>query len=170
MFLENEWASALDDVFNAPTNTKYYINPGKKGDGIAYLILPLFALANAGFTLKGVNILTAISHSVTLGITLGLVLGKPLGITLFTYLAYKILKAPLPSGVRWSHIIGASILGGIGFTMSLFISGLSFASHGFIAEAKLGILVASVVSGSLGLVVLRLGTNSRAQAASPSPG
>ena len=137
---------------------------------IAYLILPLFALANAGFTLKGVNILTAISHSVTLGITLGLVLGKPLGITLFTYLAYKILKAPLPSGVRWSHIIGASILGGIGFTMSLFISGLSFASHGFIAEAKLGILVASVVSGILGLVVLRLGTNSRAQAASPSPG
>ncbi|MBW2259225.1 MAG: Na+/H+ antiporter NhaA [Deltaproteobacteria bacterium] len=125
---------------------------------IAYLILPLFALANAGFTLEGMNISHAIGHSVTLGIILGLVVGKPLGIILFTYLAYKILKTPLPSGVTWSHIIGASILGGIGFTMSLFISSLSFTSHEFIGYSKLGILVGSVISGVLGLIVLRLRT------------
>jgi len=125
---------------------------------IAYLILPLFALANAGFTLEGVNISTAISQTVTLGIMLGLVLGKPVGITLFTYLAYKILKTPLPSGVTWSHIIGASILGGIGFTMSLFISSLSFTSPEFMGYSKLGILVGSVVSGALGLMVLRFRT------------
>ena len=137
---------------------------------IAYLILPLFALANAGFTLKGVNIAAAIGHPVTLGITLGLVLGKPIGITLFTYLAYRILKTPLPSGVNWSHIIGASILGGIGFTMSLFISSLSFASHEFVGYSKLGILAGSVVSGILGLVVLRLRTKPPAHAWSASTG
>jgi NhaA family Na+:H+ antiporter len=125
---------------------------------IAYLILPLFALANAGFTLQGMNISHAITHPVTLGIMLGLVLGKPLGITLFTYLAYKILKTPLPAGVNWSHIIGASILGGIGFTMSLFISTLSFTSHEFVGYSKLGILVGSVVSGIIGLVLLRFRT------------
>jgi NhaA family Na+:H+ antiporter len=137
---------------------------------IAYLILPLFALANAGFTLKGVHISTAISHPVTLGITLGLLLGKPLGITLFTYLAYKILKTPLPSGVNWSHIIGASILGGIGFTMSLFISSLSFTSHEFIGYSKLGILVGSVVSGVLGLIVLRFRTTPQSETAGPPTG
>lgn len=130
---------------------------------IAYLILPLFALANAGFSLEGVNILDAISHSVTLGIILGLVLGKPLGIILFTYLAYKILKTPLPSGVTWSHIIGASILGGIGFTMSLFISSLSFTSHELVGDSKLGILVASVISGVIGLIVLRLRTTPQSE-------
>jgi NhaA family Na+:H+ antiporter len=135
---------------------------------IAYLILPLFALANAGFTLEGVNISTAISHTVTLGIMLGLVLGKPIGIALFTYLAYKILKTPLPSGVTWSHIIGASILGGIGFTMSLFISSLSFTSHEFMGYSKLGILVGSVVSGVLGLIVLRFRTTPQGETA-PRP-
>lgn len=133
---------------------------------IAYLILPLFAIANAGFSLGGVNILHAISHSVTLGITLGLVIGKPLGIFLFTYLAHKILKTPLPSQVTWSHIIGASILGGIGFTMSLFISGLSFTSYEFIGYSKLGILVGSVVSAVFGLIVLSLRTAPQGQKAS----
>jgi NhaA family Na+:H+ antiporter len=125
---------------------------------IAYLILPLFGLANAGLSLEGVNITHAISHSVTLGITL------------FSYLAHKLLKIPLPSGVNWSHVMGASILGGIGFTMSLFISSLSFTSHEFIGYSKLGILVGSVFSGILGLVVLRLGTKPKAGAASPSTG
>jgi NhaA family Na+:H+ antiporter len=134
---------------------------------IAYLILPLFALANAGFTLEGMKISHAISHSVTLGIMLGLVLGKPIGITLFTYLAYKILKTPLPSGVTWSHIMGASILGGIGFTMSLFISTLSFTSYEFVGYSKLGILVGSVISGGLGLIVLRFRTTPRDETAPP---
>jgi len=122
---------------------------------IAFLILPLFAMANAGIALKGVNVIHAISHPVTLGIVIGLVVGKPVGISLFTYLAHKMLKAPLPSGVRWSHIIGAGILGGIGFTMSLFISGLSFTSAESVEFSKLGILAGSLISGILGLIVLR---------------
>jgi NhaA family Na+:H+ antiporter len=122
---------------------------------IAFLVLPLFAMANAGISLEGVSVLHAMSHPITLGIVIGLVVGKPVGISLFTYLAHKILKAPLPSGVHWQHIVGASILGGIGFTMSLFISGLSFTSAESVAFSKLGILAGSVISGILGLIVLK---------------
>ena len=123
---------------------------------VSFMILPLFALANSGLNMDGMNISGAIAHPVTLGILLGLVLGKPIGISLFTYLAFKTLKVRLPSGVTWSHIIGASILGGIGFTMSLFISGLSFSSTDFIEFSKLGIILGSLVSGCLGLTVLSL--------------
>ena len=121
---------------------------------VAYLVLPLFALANSGLVLKGMDITEALCHPVTLGVLLGLVLGKPLGVTLFTYLAYKILNAPLPAEVKWLQIIGIGLLGGIGFTMSLFISGLSFSSVQFLDFSKLGIILGSVVSGILGLAVL----------------
>ena len=130
---------------------------------ISFVILPLFALANSGLNMDGLNISGAMAHPVTLGIMLGLVLGKPIGISLFTYLAVKTLKVRLPSGVNWSHIIGASILGGIGFTMSLFISVLSFSSTDFIEFSKLGIIIASVVSGVLGLIVLSLAAVSKSQ-------
>lgn len=90
----------------------------------------------------------------TLGIVLGLVVGKPVGICLFTYLTQKILKTPLASGVGWGHIVGASILGGIGFTMSLFIQGLSFSSAHFQEYSKIGIFLGSLISGILGLVFL----------------
>jgi NhaA family Na+:H+ antiporter len=123
---------------------------------ITFLILPLFALANAGFSLGDIQLSHAVNHPVTLGVTLGLVVGKPLGIFLFTYLASKTLKAPLPSGVGWFHITGAGILGGIGFTMSLFISGLSFASAEFAELSKLGIIMGSLVSAVLGLLLLSL--------------
>jgi NhaA family Na+:H+ antiporter len=124
---------------------------------IAYLVLPLFAMANAGLSFKGIDMSQAFTHPVTLGIIMGLVVGKPAGICLFTYLAYKVLKTPLPAGVRWSQIVGAGILGGIGFTMSLFIAGLSFSSAEFIGFSKIGIFLASLVSGALGLFILRLG-------------
>ena len=130
---------------------------------ISFVILPLFALANSGLNMDGLNISGAMAHPATLGIMLGLVLGKPIGISLFTYLAVKTLKVRLPSGVNWSHIIGASILGGIGFTMSLFISVLSFSSTDFIEFSKLGIIIASVVSGVLGLIVLSLAAVSKSQ-------
>jgi NhaA family Na+:H+ antiporter len=123
---------------------------------ITFLILPLFALANAGFSLGDMQLSHAVNHPVTLGVTLGLVVGKPLGIFLFTYLASKTLKAPLPSGVGWFHITGAGILGGIGFTMSLFISGLSFAEAEFAELSKLGIIMGSLVSAVLGLLLLSL--------------
>jgi NhaA family Na+:H+ antiporter len=123
---------------------------------ITFLILPLFALANAGFSLGDMQLSHAVNHPVTLGVTLGLVVGKPLGIFLFSYLASKTLKAPLPSGVGWFHIAGAGILGGIGFTMSLFISGLSFAEAEFAELSKLGIIMGSLVSAVLGLLLLSL--------------
>lgn len=121
---------------------------------ITVVILPLFALANAGLTLGGIHLSHAVTHPVTLGVALGLVVGKPLGIFVFTYLASKTLKAPLPSGMRWSHIIGVGILGGIGFTMSLFISGLSFDIAEFAELSKLGIIMGSAVSAILGLGLL----------------
>lgn len=130
---------------------------------ISLVILPLFALTNAGLLLKGMDITNTIRHPVTLGILLGLVLGKPTGIFLFTYLASRMFKAPLVSGVNWGHILGASMLGGIGFTMSLFISSLSFSSTQFLELSKFGIIFGSVVSGILGLIVLRLGSSVKSQ-------
>lgn len=124
-------------------------------------ILPLFALANAGLVIRGMDIAGAISHPVTLGTCLGLILGKPVGIFVFTYLGFKLLKAPLPTGVRWPHIAGAGLLGGIGFTMSLFISGLSFTSPEFTAMSKLGILAGSLISGLTGYGLLLIFRGSR---------
>jgi len=88
------------------------------------------------------------------GITLGLFFGKPLGITLFSFLAVKTGIAILPAEVRWSHIMGAGMLGGIGFTMSLFVSGLSFVTPELLNYSKLGILSGSVLSAAAGLVFL----------------
>ncbi len=99
----------------------------------------------------------ALTHPVTLGVTLGLVAGKPIGISLFTYVASKTMRAPLPSGVHWWHIIGAGTLGGIGFTMSLFISALSFSDAELAELSKLGIILGSLISAILGLTVLGLG-------------
>jgi len=121
---------------------------------VAFLILPLFALANSGISLKGIDLLNAFSHPVTMGILFGLVFGKPAGIMLFTYLAVKLLNVPLIGGISWRHLLGAGMLGGIGFTMSLFISGLSFSSPEFTELSKLGIFSASIVAGFLGLAVL----------------
>ena len=124
---------------------------------ISMAVLPLFALANAGLVLKGMEIAQTVFDPVVLGIALGLIVGKPIGIFLFTYLAVKIFRAPLTLGVRWSHILGASMLGGIGFTMSLFISGLSFSSAQFLELSKLGIILGSFISAIAGIIVLNLG-------------
>jgi NhaA family Na+:H+ antiporter len=123
---------------------------------VAYMVLPLFALANSGLVLKGMDVIQASKNPVTLGVLFGLVVGKPLGIFLFAYLAGRFLNAQLPRGVRWSHIFGTGLLGGIGFTMSLFISGLSFTSAQFMDFSKLGIILASIICGILGLVILGL--------------
>jgi NhaA family Na+:H+ antiporter len=96
----------------------------------------------------------AIRHPVTLGVIFGLVFGKPLGVISFTYLGSKLLQAPLMRGIKWSHIAGVGLLGGIGFTMSLFISGLSFTSAQVLDFSKLGIIAGSVVSGIAGWIVL----------------
>ncbi len=126
---------------------------------VVFLILPLFALANSGIVFNDINISASLTHPVSLGIIFGLVLGKPIGITLFTFIAAKILNAPLHSSVNWLHIIGASALAGVGFTMSLFISGLSFSSPEITEIAKLSIIVGSIISCIIGLSILMYSNN-----------
>ncbi|RJP79954.1 MAG: Na+/H+ antiporter NhaA [Desulfobacteraceae bacterium] len=121
---------------------------------VYYLILPLFALANAGVDLTGIQISESLFHPVSLGIIAGLVIGKPLGILIFTFISVKVLRTELHKGVHWHHLIGAGILAGIGFTMSLFISGLSFASTEIMNIAKLGIIAGSTFSAFAGLTFL----------------
>jgi NhaA family Na+:H+ antiporter len=118
-----------------------------------WLILPLFALANAGVTIGG-DLLAVLRNPLALGIILGLVIGKPLGIGLMSWLAVTSGRGALPGGVRWSHVFGAGCLAGVGFTMSLFISDLAFDNEVLIATAKIGILAASLTSGVLGYVIL----------------
>jgi NhaA family Na+:H+ antiporter len=122
---------------------------------VAFVIIPLFALANAGVHLGG-NLGAAFGDRVTLGIILGLVVGKPVGITLFAWLSVRTGLAALPAGTSWRAIRGVSLLGGIGFTMSLFIAGLAFPGMpGLNEDAKIGIFVASLVAGVAGFAVLR---------------
>jgi NhaA family Na+:H+ antiporter len=118
---------------------------------VAFLVLPVFALFNAGVSLSGES---SLSGSVPLGILLGLLLGKPLGVLGFSWLATKLGIASLPEGVGWRAMTGAALLAGIGFTMSLFVAGLAFEEGGLLDEAKLGILVASAVAALLGLALL----------------
>ncbi len=121
---------------------------------VAYLILPLFALANSGVKIDGTALGEALTHPVSLGIMLALFLGKPLGISLFSYIFAKLLKIPLTAGVTWLHIIGASMLAGIGFTMSIFISDLSFSSAHLSELAKIGIIGGSMLSSIFGFGLL----------------
>ncbi len=118
-----------------------------------WLILPLFALANAGVAIGG-DLMTVLANPLALGIIVGLVVGKPLGIALFSWLAVKSGHGALPEGVTWGQVAGAGCLAGIGFTMSLFITDRAFDNETLIATAKVGILAASLVSGIIGYVVL----------------
>jgi NhaA family Na+:H+ antiporter len=122
---------------------------------VAFVVIPLFALGNAGMTFSGTGLSGALTSPLTLGIALGLLLGKPVGITLFSYLAVKTGLASLPRGLTWSHIAGAGMLGGIGFTMSLFIMGLSFSDAVMTDQAKFGILTGSLLSAVFGLLFLK---------------
>ena len=119
-----------------------------------FLVLPLFALANAGVRVVGVNVSALLTQPVALGVLLGLVVGKPLGIMAMSWLAVRSRVADLPDGVGWAQIAGASMLGGIGFTMSLFIAGLAFGDSILGMEAKAAILLASLIAGVLGYLAL----------------
>jgi NhaA family Na+:H+ antiporter len=118
---------------------------------VAYAIMPLFALFNAGFTLSPEASLAA---PVALGAFLGLLVGKPLGVVGCAWLAVKSGAAALPRGVGWGAMWGTGLLAGIGFTMSLFIAALGFGGGGLLDQAKLGVLSASLVAAAVGLVVL----------------
>jgi NhaA family Na+:H+ antiporter len=131
---------------------------------VAYLIVPIFAFANAGVDVRG-NLLAALTSPIGLGIIVGLVIGKPLGITLFSWLAVKLRIAELPFGVSWPLLFGASWLAGIGFTMALFIATSAFVSPELLAMAKMAILAASLVASIIGFTLLSL-TSSAQEGAS----
>ena len=130
---------------------------------VQYGIMPFFAFANAGVRLGGGE--SALVPAVTLGVAAGLVAGKPLGILLFSWLAVRLGVASLPAGSTWRMVVGAACLGGIGFTMSLFIAALAFDGPGLLASAKIGIIAASTVAGVVGALLLRrsLSIEARAQ-------
>ena len=123
---------------------------------VTFLVIPIFALANAGIDLGSVAWAHTLSSRVTLGVVTGLVFGKVAGIILFSWIAARLGVARLPSGVRWKHVIGAAWLAGIGFTMSLFIAQLAFADREIVEQAKLGILLGSGISAVVGLCWLYL--------------
>jgi NhaA family Na+:H+ antiporter len=120
---------------------------------VSYSIMPVFALANAGVELKG-DFLSAFTQPVTLGIMAGLILGKQIGIFLTSFLAVKLKWAELPSDMTWGRLYGLGWLAGIGFTMSLFIASLAFGESELLPVAKTGILLASLISGIVGAVIL----------------
>lgn len=121
---------------------------------VAFGIMPLFALANAGVSLTSDSVSSALTSPVALGVIVGLALGKPLGITAFAWLAVRLRIAVLPSAVSWGMIAGTGVLGGIGFTMALFIAGLAFTDSGQLDAAKVGVLAASTIAGVVGAVLV----------------
>ena len=122
----------------------------------SYVILPLFALANAGIEFSVDAVQQAASSSVTVGVFGGLVLGKLVGITLFPWVASRLGIVELPRGVSWLQVAGVGLVGGIGFTVAIFVTGLAFDDHSTIVNAKMGILAASLVAGVAGYGLLRL--------------
>jgi NhaA family Na+:H+ antiporter len=122
---------------------------------VTFLIIPLFALANAGVNLRAWSPGMFLTNTITWGVALGLIFGKPLGVLLASWAAVKWRLATLPEEATWTQIMGVSVLCGIGFTMSLFVGNLAFAgSDEQLSAAKLGILAASIVSGAGGALIL----------------
>ena len=121
---------------------------------VTFIVIPLFALANAGIVFKAFSA-EEFFNSTSLNVELSLIIGKLSGLVIFSWISIKIGIASLPEKTRWIHLIGLGLLGGMGFTMSLFISNLAFTDPGLINYAKIGILTGSLVSGLLGFLVLR---------------
>ncbi|EGQ9742352.1 Na+/H+ antiporter NhaA [Vibrio parahaemolyticus] len=154
--------------FTIPLNGKYVDQSPLKNlehtlhPYVAFIILPIFAFGNAGISLEGITA-DSLTSMLPLGVCLGLLLGKPMGIFTFSWLAVKLGIAQLPEGVRMSQVFAVSVLCGIGFTMSIFISTLAFGS--MMPEndtlARLGILMGSTASAVIGYVLLRLSLNSK---------
>lgn len=139
---------ASENVQSPLTRLEHELHPW-----VAFLVMPLFALANAGVSLGG-NAAALLAGPVTIGTIAGLLLGKPLGVLGGAWLASRTGLAELPAGVRWGQLAGVAILCGIGFTMSLFIANLAFGEGELLDEAKVGILVGSLLSGVAGALVL----------------
>ena len=123
---------------------------------VNFLVLPLFAFVNAQVRIVGVDPATILADPVTLGVFFGAVLGKPLGIVLVTYTLVKVGFSKLPHNVDWAQIVAVGIMGGLGFTMSILISGLAFPDPTEVMAAKCAILAGSVVAGVLGVAYVRI--------------
>jgi NhaA family Na+:H+ antiporter len=126
--------------------------------------LPIFALTNADVSLAGLSVEALFASPVLLGVACGLVLGKPTGVMLASLLVVKLKLAKLPEGVNWLQMFGASVLAGVGFTMAIFVANLAFTSDAVITVAKAGILLASIVAGTAGFIVLRFATRPNEEA------
>lgn len=127
---------------------------------VSFFIMPLFAFANAGVSI-GEGLTSSLVNPIGIGIILGLFVGKQIGIFSFSYLAVKLKLAAEPEGVSWKKIYAAAILAGIGFTMSLFIANLAFASPELLDTAKVGILSGSLISGIVGFLILKSALNKK---------
>ena len=136
---------------------------------VSFGIMPVFALANAGVALDLSALSAALGSSVTIGAALGLLVGKPLGIAGFSWLAVRAGIASVPRGATWPALLAVAVLGGIGFTMALFIAGLAFPAGSpaasLLDEAKVGILAASLLTGLVGALLLRRALGQRDEAA-----
>jgi NhaA family Na+:H+ antiporter len=122
---------------------------------VAFIILPIFALANTAIAISG-DITQTLTENYSLGISLGLIVGKPLGIFLLTFLAVTAGLCKLPADLNWKNIFGVGLLAGIGFTMSIFITLLAFDDETIINNSKLVILISSLIAGLLGFITLKL--------------
>ncbi len=140
--------------FSNGKNSTSYVLQNFLHKPVAFIILPIFALANTSIVLNG-NSFSSLKENYCIGVAVGLILGKPLGIFLLTYLVTKIGICQLPTGLSWKTIFGVGILGGIGFTMSIFITHLAYSDSTIIDNTKLAILLSSLIAGVIGLLILK---------------
>jgi len=154
--LTNEQLHILEKV-NVDTN--HAIPPLQKLEHamhpfVTFVIIPIFALANAGVSVLDIDMETLLSTNVALGVALGLLVGKVVGVVGFTMLLVKLKIAPFPDGMNLKNLLGLGLLASIGFTMSLFVTSLAFSHEEYMTQAKIGIFVASIIGGVLGYIVL----------------
>ena len=141
----------INSEMEAPLNKMLYLFAGFS----SYIVMPLFALSNAGIKLE-YTAMGELGSTMSLGIIFGLLLGKPIGITLMTFISTKLKITSIPEGVRWFDIFCVTILAGIGFTMSIFVTKLAYTDKNFIEIAKISIIIASFLSGIIGYLVLNI--------------
>jgi NhaA family Na+:H+ antiporter len=127
----------------------------------SFIVVPVFALANAGVVISSDSVADAVSSPVSQGVAFGLVFGKPIGIFLATWLAVRVGLAQLPRSMTWVHVLGVGLLGGVGFTVALFVDELAFDAAALAADGKMGILAGSLVSAVVGFTMVRLLTRER---------
>lgn len=163
--LTNQQLHILDEVKN---NTDKAIPPLQLLEHsmhpmVTFMIIPIFALANAGVSVLDIDVKQIFSTNVALGVALGLLIGKTVGIFLFTWLCVKLNIAPFPKGMNLKNLLALGLLGSIGFTMSLFVTQLAFSHEEYKMQAKIGIFAASIIGGFLGYIILKSQCKNRSE-------